>query len=49
MPKNAKKLFDWKLDPKIVGISTVLNELGSHGYHLAMYISGLKAKKSLPT
>lgn len=42
---NAKKLFDWKLDPKIVGISTVLNELGSHGYHLAMYISGLKAKK----
>ena len=43
--KNAKKLFDWKLDPKIVGISTVLNELGSHGYHLAMYISGLKAKK----
>ena len=42
---NAKKLFDWKLDPKIVGISTILNELGSHGYHLAMYISGLKAKK----
>ena len=42
---NAKKLFYWKLDPKIVGISTVLNELGSHGYHLAMYISGLKAKK----
>ena len=42
---NAKKLFYWKLDPKIVGISTVLNELGSHGYHLAMYISGLKARK----
>jgi len=42
---NAKKLFYWKLDPKIVGISTVLNELGCHGYHLAMYISGLKAKK----
>jgi predicted dehydrogenase len=43
--KNSKKIFGWKLDKKIAGSSTVLNELGSHGYHLALYISGLKAKR----
>ena len=43
--KNSKKMFRWKLDKKIVGTSTVLNELGSHACHLASYISGLKTKK----
>ena len=43
--RNAKKTLSWKLDKKIVGTSTVLNEIGSHAYHLAIYISGLKAKK----
>ena len=43
--KNSKKMFRWKLDKKIVGTSTVLNELGSHASHLASYMSGLKTKK----
>ena len=42
--KNAKKNLKWKLDNKIVGTSAVLNEIGTHAYHLAMYISGLKGK-----
>ena len=40
--KNSKKIFTWKLDKKIVGSSAVLNEIGTHAYHLANYISGLK-------
>ena len=43
--KNSRKMFRWKLDNKIVGVSTVLNELGSHACHLASYMSGLKSKK----
>jgi len=42
--KNAKKNLKWKLDSKIVGSSAVLNEIGTHAYHLASYISGLKGK-----
>ena len=42
--KNAKKKLKWKLDNKIVGASAVLNEIGTHSYHLASYISGLKGK-----
>ena len=42
--KNAKKYLKWKLDNKIVGTSAVLNEIGTHAYHLASYISGLKGK-----
>ena len=42
--KNAKKNLKWKLDNKIVGTSAVLNEIGTHAYHLASYISGLKGK-----
>ena len=40
--KNAKKKLKWKIDNKIVGASAVLNEIGTHAYHLATYISGLK-------
>tara|TARA_Y100001960_G_scaffold233916_1_gene245927 strand:+ start:317 stop:1459 length:1143 start_codon:yes stop_codon:yes gene_type:complete len=43
-PKNSKKLLKWKIDNKIVGTSAVLNEIGSHAYHMAIYISGLKGK-----
>ena len=43
--KNAKKILKWKIDKKIVGSSAVLNEIGSHAYHLAIYISGLKGDK----
>jgi len=42
--KNSKKLLKWKIDKKIVGSSAVLNEIGSHAYHMAIYISGLKGK-----
>jgi hypothetical protein len=35
----------WKIDSKIVGASAVLNEIGTHAYHLATYISGLKGIK----
>ena len=42
--KNAKKKFKWKIDKKIVGASAVLNEIGSHAYHMATYISGLKGE-----
>ena len=43
--KNAKKKLKWKIDNKIVGASAVLNEIGTHAYHLATYISGLKGEK----
>jgi predicted dehydrogenase len=43
--KNAKKNLKWKIDKKIVGASAVLNEIGTHAYHLASYISGLKGEK----
>ena len=43
--KNAKKKLKWKIDNKIVGTSAVLNEIGTHAYHLATYISGLKGKQ----
>ena len=42
--KNAKKKLDWKIDNKIVGASAVLNEIGTHAYHLASYVSGLKGQ-----
>jgi predicted dehydrogenase len=42
--RNSKKIFNWKIDSKIVGASAVLNEIGSHAYHMAIYISGLKGK-----
>ena len=43
--KNAKRKLKWKIDNKIVGASAVLNEIGTHAYHLASYISGLKGQK----
>ena len=43
--KNARKKLKWKIDSKIVGTSAVLNEIGTHAYHLASYISGLKGKQ----
>ncbi len=43
--RNAKKKLKWKIDNKIVGVSAVLNEIGTHAYHLATYISGLKGEK----
>ena len=42
--RNSKKIFNWKIDSKIVGASAVLNEIGSHAYHMAIYISGLKGE-----
>ena len=42
---NAKKKLKWKIDSKIVGTSAVLNEIGTHAYHLASYISGLKGNQ----
>ena len=42
--KNAKKKFKWKIDKNIVGASAVLNEIGSHAYHMATYISGLRGE-----
>ena len=38
---NSKNILSWKLQKNIVGTSSVLNEIGSHAYHLAIYISGL--------
>ena len=42
--RNAKRKLKWKIDNKIVGASAVLNEIGTHAYHLASYISGLKGQ-----
>ena len=42
--KNMKKELQWKIDKNIVGSSAVLNEIGTHAYHLVTYISGLKGK-----
>ena len=43
-PATAKRIFKWKLEKKIAGVSTVLNEIGSHAYHLCNYMTGLKGK-----
>jgi predicted dehydrogenase len=45
--KNAKKNLKWKIDKKIVGASAVLNEIGTHAYHLASYISGRGSRRKL--
>ena len=37
---NSKNILSWKLQKNIVGTSSVLNEIGSHAYYLAIYISG---------
>ena len=42
---NAKKIFRWRLDKKIAGVSSVLNEIGSHAYHLCNYMTGLKGRR----
>ena len=42
--KKIKKIIKVEIDNKIVGASAVLNEIGSHAYHMAIYISGLKGK-----
>ena len=42
---TAKKIFKWKLENKFSGVSTVLNEIGSHAYHLLNYITNLKGKR----
>ena len=41
---SGGKKLKWKIDNKIVGASAVLNEIGTHAYHLASYISGLRGK-----
>ena len=41
---NAKKILKWKINKKIVGTSAILNEIGSHAYHIACYVSGLKGR-----
>jgi predicted dehydrogenase len=43
--KNSKKILYWRAEKNIQGISSVLNEIGTHAYHLALYITGLKGKK----
>ena len=36
--------YGWKINKKRVGTSAVLNEIGSHAYHIACYVSGLKGR-----
>lgn len=35
------KQIGWRMDPKIVGLSTCLMDIGSHAEHLTRYLSGL--------
>ncbi len=41
LAKARMQQIGWRMDPKIVGLSTCLTDIGSHAEHLSRYISGL--------
>jgi predicted dehydrogenase len=41
------KLAVWRLDPKVVGISSCMGDIGVHAFNLIEYTTGLKVKKVL--
>ena len=45
LQQQPKKFLSGNLIKKIAGVSTVLNEIGSHAYHLCNYITGMKGVK----
>lgn len=41
LASSRMKQISWRLDPKVVGLSTCLTDIGSHAEQLTRYISGL--------
>lgn len=39
------KQASWRMDPAVAGRASVVADLGTHGYHLARYITGLRAEQ----
>jgi len=44
LAKNRQQQIGWRMNPKIVGLSTCLTDIGSHAEHLTRYISELSIK-----
>ncbi len=42
---TGQKQAAWRTDPKQSGIGGCVGDIGTHAYHLAGYVSGLKAQK----
>lgn len=42
---TGQKQAAWRTDPKQSGIGGCVGDIGTHAYHLAGYVSGLKAEK----
>ena len=39
------KQAEWRADPSFAGIGGAIGDIGTHAYHLATFVSGLKAEK----
>ncbi|WP_271984634.1 Gfo/Idh/MocA family protein [Pseudoclavibacter terrae] len=42
---TGHKQASWRTDPDVAGFPSVVGDLGTHGYHLARYITGLEADR----
>ena len=46
--KNEERnVLKWRLDKKISGESMILQEIGTHAYHLMRFVTSLEAKELL--
>ncbi len=43
--KEEKNVLKWRLDKKISGRSMILQEIGTHAYHLLRYVTSLEVKE----
>ncbi|MBB2959481.1 Gfo/Idh/MocA family protein [Pseudoclavibacter helvolus] len=42
---TGHKQASWRTDPDVAGFPSVVGDLGTHGYHLSRYITGLEAER----
>ncbi|MEP6561152.1 MAG: Gfo/Idh/MocA family oxidoreductase, partial [Nakamurella sp.] len=42
---TGHKQASWRTNPDVAGFPSVVGDLGTHGYHLARYITGMDAEK----
>lgn len=45
LEKSGHKQAKWRTDPDISGFPSVVGDLGTHGFHLLRYITGLEAQR----
>ncbi|MFF2315828.1 Gfo/Idh/MocA family protein [Arthrobacter sp. NPDC058097] len=45
LEQGGHKQASWRTDPDIAGFPSVVGDLGTHGFHLLRYITGLEAER----